>query len=81
MIPAAVIIAVVLLAGTAWLFWYLGGKSAASALVKASAQDEKSAALAASMARAKIEAEDKAKLAAIPGETTDELAKDLWGKE
>jgi hypothetical protein len=79
-IAAAVIADILLHAGGAWLFYWLGSKNATSAVAVAAAKDEVAADSAAAAARAKIEADEKTKLAAIPNETSDELAKDLWGK-
>ena len=78
-IAAAVIAGIVLLIADGAVFYWLGTKNATSAVAVAAANDEVAADSAAAAARAKIEADEKTKLAAIPNESSEQLAKDMWG--
>ena len=79
MIAAAVIAGIVLLIADGAVFYWLGTKNATSAVAVAAAKDEVQENSAAAAARAKIEADEKTKLAAIPTEPSKDLAKDMWG--
>jgi hypothetical protein len=79
-IAAAVIAAIALLITDGAVFYWLGTRSATAAVAQAAAKDEVAEDSAAAAARAKIEADEKTKLAALPNETSAELTRDLWGK-
>lgn len=79
MIAAAVIAGIVALVGAFVGGYYLGRSGATAAVQTAAAEDEQKANDAAQAARAKIEADEQAALAAVPTETSTELAGVLWG--
>lgn len=81
MIAAAVIAGIVALVGAVTGGYYLGRSGATAAVQQAAAKDEQAAQAQIEAERAKIEAETRAKLAAIPGESSTELGADLWGNK
>jgi hypothetical protein len=79
MIAAAVIAGIVALVGAFVGGYYLGHSGAAAAVATAAAVDEQKANTAAQAAKEKIEADEKVAVAAVPTETSTELAGVLWG--